>query len=452
MTRQAAVVLAAGKGVRMRSRVPKVLHRICGKELVGLVVEAAREAGLAPIVLVVPPETQPFEDTLGDAVRYRVQAEPLGSGHALLQARDSLNGAENVVLLYGDVPLIAPDTLRSMIREHAHSEACVTLVTSTSASPDGLARVVRDSTGALTSLVEEAEADEATRAISEINVGVYSFRTSWLWPNLETLAPAAGGEIYLTDLVSLASKQGMPIASVQLTDSDEAIGINTRAQLSSAEGVLRRRIAEHWMEQGVSLPDPATTYIDANVKLGQDTVVLPNTHLMGESRIGADCQIGPNTIISDSTIGDGCRIVASTVESATLDEKVRVGPFSHVRPGTVLGRGVHIGNFAEVNRSKLGQDTRSAHFSYIGDADVGENVNIGAGTVTCNYDGEKKNATVIEDGAFIGSDSMLIAPVRIGARSKTGAGSVVTQDVPSDSQAYGVPAKVRPGKARDDSG
>ena len=450
MTRQAAVVLAAGKGARMKSRVPKALHRICGREMVGLVVEAAGGAGLAPIVLVAPPDTRPFRDVLDDGVLYRVQAEPRGSGHALLQARDSMNGVDSVVLLYGDVPLIRPDTLRRMLRRHADSEACVTLVTSTPGSPDGLGRVVRDSSGAVTSVIEEADADERTKAIGEVNVGVYSFRASWLWPNLETLAPAAGGEIYLTDLVSLASRQGMPVTSVAATDADEAVGINTRSQMAGAEAALRKRIAERWMEQGISLADPATTYIDVGVRLGQDTVVLPNTHLTGESRIGADCHIGPNAIISDSVVGDGCRIVASTIEKSTLAEGVRVGPFSHVRPGTVLGRGVRIGNFAELNRSKLGENSRSAHFSYIGDADVGVNVNVGAGTVTCNYDGESKHETVIEDGAFIGSDSMLVAPVRVGARSRTGAGSVITRDVPPDSQAYGVPAKVRSREAADD--
>ena len=429
----------------MKSETPKVLHRICGRQMVGLVVDTAIQAGLAAIV-VVPKDSRAIREALGSTVSYTEQSEPLGSGHALLQARSAIKEVDNVVVLSGDVPLIRPETLKQLMRLHDEREACVTLLTATPAKPNGAGRVVRSLSGDINGIVEESEADEATLAISEINSGAYCFRASWLWDSLSSLPPSPGGEIFITDLVAQAAQEGMVIESMQTEDSEETLGVNTRVQLAEAAGVLRRRILERWMLDGVTISDPASVYIDATVELGQDSVVMPNTHITGCSRMGRSCEIGPNSIVSDSLLGDDCKVLASVVEGSELEERVEVGPFSHIRAGSHLEAGVHIGNYAEVKESHLGPGTKSGHFSYIGDTDVGANVNIGAGTVTCNYDGRQKNRTIIGDDAFIGSDSMLVAPVNIGARSVTGAGSVVTNDVPPDSLAVGVPAKVIPRK------
>ncbi len=425
----------------MVSRVPKVLHRVCGVEMARLVIETARSAGIGPVTVVVPQDSVAIREALGEGVDYAIQSEPLGSGHALLQARGSLKDADSVVVLYGDVPLVRPETVREMVRIHDERKACVSLLTSIIANPDGLGRVKRSPYGGVTGIVEESDADDETLAITEVNCGVYCFRSAWLWDNLPTLQASPRGEIYLTDLVALASQQGMVVESVRSSDVSETLGVNNRVQLAEAESVLRRRVRQRHMLAGVTMPDPASVYIDAEVELGDDTLVLPNTHIRGRSRIGANCEIGPNAIVEDSVVGDGCRVTASFVESSTLDDAVDVGPFSHVRPGCHVESGVHIGNFAEVKNSRLGTGSKLGHFSYIGDAHLGANVNIGAGTVTCNFDGEGKNRTNIGDDAFIGSDTMLVAPVDVGARSTTGTGSVVTRDVPPDSVAVGMPAR-----------
>ena len=426
----------------MKSRTPKVLLRICGREMLSLVVDVVMDASFAPVV-VVPPDSGAFRDALGDRVRYVEQAQPLGSGHAVLQTAQLLRGVDDVAVLHADVPLIRPETLTRMMEHHVQRGACITMLTSRSMPSDGLGRVLRDPAGAVAAVVEEQDADDAVRAITEVNAGIYCFRTSWLWESLKGLVPSASGEFYLTSLVSLAVKQGQPVETIESLDPHETAGVNTRVQLAQVDGALRQRIREKWMLQGVSMQDPLTVYIDATVELGSDTVVLANTHLTGNTRIGSDCEIGPNSMISDSTLGDRCRVVASMVNGAKLAEGVHVGPFSHVRPGSCLEDGVFIGSFAEVKMSRLGPGTKSHHFSYVGDADLGANVNVGAGTVTCNYDGKTKHRTIVGDDAFIGSGSMLIAPVTIGARSTTGAGSVVTKDVPPDSLVVGSPARVR---------
>ena len=428
----------------MRSQTPKVLHRICGRELVSLVVEAAKGAGFDVTVVVVPPGSDAIRAVLGESVSYVVQAEPQGTGHALLQARGLLDGVDSLAVLSGDVPLIQSETLSSMMRRHLEGEACMTLLTSTLSNADGLGRVIRHESGSIIAVVEDSEADEETRAIKEVNGGIYCFRSSWLWPSLDSLDPPPGREVFLTDLVSAAARDELPVTPVEAPTPEEIVGVNTRVQLAEAEAALRQRIRERWMLAGVTLSAPASIYIDFDARLGQDTVVLPNTHITGASQIGSGCEIGPDSTVDSSKIGNGCGVVASVIRESTLEDGVAVGPFSHVRSGSHLERGVHIGTSAEVKKSRLGHETRSGHFSYIGDAQVGANVNIGAGTVTCNFDGVKKNVTRIGDNAFIGSGSMLVAPVTIGERSWTGAGAVVTRDVPPDSLAVGVPARVRP--------
>ncbi len=448
MSKYGAVVLAAGKGTRMKSRLPKALHRVCGRAMVSLVVDAARSAGLSPTVVVVPPGSGAIEDALGGEVGYAEQAEPLGTGHALLQARRALEDVENVFVLMGDMPLVRAETLGEMESLHGRLGACATILTVVRAEAKGFGRIVRSSDGRAAAVVEDADADGDEREISELNTGIYCFRAGWLWDTLPSVPASPSGEVYATDLIAMASQQGERVETLQARDADEAIGVNSRVDLAEADSVMRRRLRVRWMLAGVSMPDPSSVYLDADVELGEDTVVLPNTHVSGMSRIGSGCRIGPNSIVSDSEIGDRCEVVASVVEGSTMDEGGRVGPFSHIRPGSRLGRGVSIGNFAEVKNSRLGGGTKSVHFSFIGDADIGSDVNIGAGTVTVNYDGRDKYRTTVGDGAFIGCDTMLIAPVTVGERSDTGAGAVVRDDIPPDSRAVGVPARLIPRKGR----
>ena len=443
MKKHGVVVLAAGKGTRMNSRVPKVLHQICGREMVSLVVDTAMAVGLGPIAVVVPSEFEAIQKTLSENVRYSVQSQPLGTGHALLQARSVMADVDNICVLSGDVPLVKSETLNSLVKTHFDRDSLITILTATSSTPEGLGRVVRNSSGEITNVVEEMDIDEGTRNIFEINAGIYCFQSSWLWANLETLKTSPNGEILLTDLISTAALQGRAAESVKAEDPEEALGVNTLLQLSQAEAILRQRILERWMLDGVEIRDPATAYIDFDVELGHDTKVLPNTHIKGISRIGSESEIGPDTTIDASTIGDRCKIISSTVSASVLEEGVGVGPYSNIRQGSHLKNGVHIGSYVEIKASRIGKGTKSGHFSYIGDADVGSNVNIGAGTVTCNYDGVRKNHTRIEDNAFIGSNTMLVAPVTVGTNASTGAGAVVTKDVKPGSQVLGVPARTR---------
>lgn len=410
--------------------------------MLGLVADSALKSGLSPVVAVLPPNSEEYLQALGESVTIVVQENPLGTGHAALMARERLSSVDSVVILCGDVPLIRPKTIRTLVEKHADTDATVTLLTSTKTSPDGLGRIVRSTNGNVSAIVEQRVADDETLAITEINSGIYCFRAQWLWQSLPELASSKTGEIFLTDLVSMAVSENLLVESVQVDDGSEVLGVNTRVELARADGILRRRIREYWMLAGVSMPDPDSVYIEMGAQIGMDSTILPNTHIRGVTVIGERCEIGPNSVISDSRIGSDCKITSSVVEQAILEDSVSVGPFSHMRPGAYLESDVHIGNYGEVKNSRIGKGTKSGHFSYIGDADVGSGVNIGAGSITCNFDGEKKNRTIIEDGAFIGSDTMLVAPVRIGANARTGVASVVTKDVPAGASAIGAPARI----------
>ena len=427
----------------MKSRTPKALHRICGREMLLLVVDAIREAGIDNITVVVPQDSRPFQTALGESVHYATQSEPLGTGHALLQARGPLGGVGNILVLYGDVPLIQANTLDQLIQQHSDSEACATILTSShsDSSPKGMGRVVRDETGSVTAIVEEQNADADTLAIREVNSGFYCFQGTWLWQGLERLTPAPNGELLLTDLIQAAVSQGMAVESITSSEPQETMGINDRRQLAEAETLLRQSIREYWMLNGISMPDASSVYIDKMAILEPDAVILPNTHITGTSVIGSGSTIGPNSIIDNARVGNDCKVVSSVVRDSTLESGVDVGPFSHIRGSSYVESGVHIGTSAEVKNSRLGRGTKMGHFSYMGDATLGENVNVGAGAITCNYDGDSKHETVIGNDAFIGSDTMLVAPVRIGDAAATGAGAVVTKDVPANSTVIGVPAR-----------
>jgi bifunctional UDP-N-acetylglucosamine pyrophosphorylase/glucosamine-1-phosphate N-acetyltransferase len=318
----------------------------------------------------------------------------------------------------------------------------MTLLTVGGVRTHDLGRVLRDGKGQVIDIVEAADWNGPVDAPAEVNVGVYCFDASWVKENLARVEPSAKGEKYLTSLVAMGSAHGDTIQGVAADDASEMLGVNNRVQLAQVEAIQRQRILEHWMLEGVTIQDPASVYIDADVTVGQDTVILPNTMLLGQTHIAEECQIGPSSVVRDSSIGDRCRVTASVLEEVTMEHDVDVGPFSHLRPGTYLETGVHIGNYVEVKNSRLASGAVSGHFSYLGDATIGAGVNIGAGTITCNYDGKNKLPTVIEQGAFIGCDTMLVAPVTIGAEAVTGAGSVVTKDVPKGRLAVGVPARI----------
>jgi bifunctional UDP-N-acetylglucosamine pyrophosphorylase/glucosamine-1-phosphate N-acetyltransferase len=439
----AVVILAAGQGTRMKSSRPKVLHRLGGQPLVEYALAAAQSLTDQRPVLVIGHGADAVRAALGERVTYVTQAEQLGTGHAVQQAAPLLKGrSDYVVVTYSDMPLIRVESLHALAETQARNPGPLTMLTVISEGLRDFGRVVRSPDGPVHAIVEETQATPEQKRIAELNAGAYCFKADWLWDALPRLPLSPKGEYYLTDLVHLAVADGGRVEAVTIADETEVIGINTRAQLAEAEAALRQRVNERWMAEGVTLIDPATTYIEPSAQLGRDTVVMPNTHIQGRSLIGEDCVIGPNTILRDTTIGDRCQVECSVLEGAFLADEVTMGPFARLRPGARLERGVRMGNFGEVKNSTLGPGTHMGHFSYVGDATIGEHVNIGAGTITCNYDGVKKSRTVIEDHAFIGSDTMLVAPVTVGAHARTGAGAVVTKDVPPDSLAVGMPARV----------
>lgn len=438
----AAVLLAAGKGTRMKSKFPKVLHPLAGKPLVVHALDALAPLTTEPAVVVVGHEAETIKTAIGENARFALQDPQLGTGHAVMQAEEALRGtADLVVVAYGDMPLLTEDTFRRLIETQKENNGPVTMLSIVVDNPRGFGRVVRNATSHVTAIVEEVDCTPQQRDITELNAGVYCFRGDWLWDALPRIELSAKGEYYLTDLVAIANQDDGAVQAIILEDAREAIGINTRVHLAEAETLLRERINQHWMHAGVTMIDPATTYIETDVTIGADTVLYPNTIIQGKTTIGEDCIIGPNTTIRESEIADRVEIFSSVVEQAKLEDDVDIGPYAHLRKGAHLGQGVHMGNFGEIKNSYLAPGAKLGHFSYIGDATIGKDVNIGAGTITCNYDGEKKHHTEIGDGAFIGSDSMLIAPLKIGKGGRTGAGSVVTKDVPEDTTVVGMPAR-----------
>ncbi|MBN2548745.1 MAG: bifunctional UDP-N-acetylglucosamine diphosphorylase/glucosamine-1-phosphate N-acetyltransferase GlmU [Anaerolineales bacterium] len=437
-----AVLLAAGQGTRMRSKLPKVLHPLLGKPMIHYAVEAAQQVTGQKPVVVVGHGAQAIQQALGDSARFVYQEPQLGTGHAVLQAEPLLkNEADFILVTYADMPLLTPDTLQLIINTQQQHSGPLTMLTVVADDPHGFGRIVRDEAGRVTAIVEEAQATPEQRAIRELNASVYCFEARWLWEMLPRIPISPKGEYYLTDLIGMAVADGLEVQSQGLADAQEGIGINNRLHLAEAEALMRKRINHQWMLNGVTIVDPSSTYIETSVHIGMDTTIWPNTFLQGATVVGEACNLGPNTIVRNSQLGDRCTVFASILECAVVEDEVDIGPYAHLRSGTHLGRGVHIGNFGETKNSSLGPGTKMGHFSYIGDATIGPNVNIGAGTITCNFDGRQKNPTEIGEGAFIGSDTMLVAPVKIGVGARTGAGAVVTRDVPENTLAVGVPAR-----------
>jgi bifunctional UDP-N-acetylglucosamine pyrophosphorylase/glucosamine-1-phosphate N-acetyltransferase len=408
-------------------------------------VDAARAATSNDPVVVVSPATLDIRDAFDGQARFALQDEPRGTADALRAALAVVRDDEAAELLVvgGDTPFLDPDTLAALLDERRAAAAPIALLTTRLAEPNGYGRIVRDGAGRVTRIVEEKDSSAEDRAIDEVNAGVYAFDAAWTRRRLDDVpVSSASGELYLTDLVRLAVEDGGAIAAVS-ANADEVVGINDRVQLVAATAQMRARILERHMRAGVTVVDPATAYVDDTVQLATDVTLEPGVILRGRTTVEEGTVIGAASQIVDSTIGARCRVWASVLESATLEDDVSVGPYAHLRPGADVGSGSRIGNFAEIKQSRIGRGVQQHHFSYVGDADVGDAVNVGAGTVTANYDGARKHRTVIGEGAFIGSSSMLVAPVEIGAGAITAAGSVVTHDVPPGKVAVGVPARIR---------
>ena len=438
----ASIILAAGQGTRMRSKLPKVIHPIVGKPMVWHAIKAVQGLTDLPPVLVVGYRADIVKSAVGEDVSYAIQEEQLGTGHAVASAKSALEGkADTILVTFADMPLLRQESIAELIALHRRSGSPVTMTSFHGDEAQGFGRVIRNADSHVTAIVEEAVATEEQLAVREYNLSAYCFDADWLWQALKRIPISPKGEYYLTDVVALAVEDGYSVNCLLLQDPEEAIGPNDRVQLAAAEKVMRQRINEKWMLSGVTIIDPERTYIEAEVEIGQDTVIYPNTHLRGTTMIGEDCEIGPDTTVIDTKVGNQVVLIQSLLEQALVEDRVTMGPFCHLRIGAHLAEGVHLGNFGEVKDSYLGPNTKMGHFSYIGNATIGANVNIGAGTITCNFDGEKKNPTEIGDDVFIGSDTMLVAPVKIGDRAITGAGAVVTHDVPPDTLVLGVPAK-----------
>ncbi len=449
------LLLAAGLGTRMKSDLAKVLHRLGGRPLIAYALRAAVQIDPQKIMIVVghgavEVEAAAREALAGtdfaDRLEFVVQADQRGTGHAVMSAREALKDANGaVVILYGDAPSIRAETLRSLIEAHSSSGHAATLLTTKLDQPFGYGRIIRDEEGRFQRIVEEKDCTPAERALTEVNPGLYCFEIEPLLGILDRLTTRnAQGEYYLTDVPELLKLNARSVSTVLHADSEELLGINTRAELASTWKRMRRDILDRLMTEGVTIVDPDSTYIDDGVVIGRDTTIHPQVIIEGNSRIGSNCSIHSWSHLINVEIGDDCRVLnSSVIVDSKLSGQNSVGPFAHLRMGTELLSQAVIGNFVEAKKSRLGHRTKSMHLTYLGDATLGDRVNIGAGTITCNYDGKNKNETHIEDDVKIGSDTMLVAPVRVGRGSVSGAGSVITKDVPPDTLVAGVPAQIK---------
>ena len=442
LTAPAAIVLAAGQGTRMRSRIPKVLHPLAGRPMLDHVLDALADAGIERAVVVTGHGADAVEAAVGDRASTVRQEPQQGTAHAVRCALPAVaSDARELIVTMGDVPLQPSTLVAELLGALREGQAAIALVSARLGDATGYGRIVRGPDGTASAIVEEADTDAATRAIDEVNVGTYAFDLDWLRDAIGRVAPSASGEEYLTDLVALAVEDGRGVRVVVAADAGDAMGINDRVALAVAEERMRRRINERHMRNGVTIVEPGTTRIDAGVEIGQDARIEPGTTLAGATVIAQDAVIGPNAHVRDSRIGPRSHVWASVVEEALVAEDVEIGPFAHLRPGAEIGARCRIGNFAEVKKARIGAGPQQHHFSYLGDADIGENVNIGAGSVTANFDGTAKHPTTIGDGASIGVDTMMVAPVTIGEGATTGAGAVVTRDVAPGKTVVGMPAR-----------
>lgn len=451
MSDLAVVILAAGKGTRMKSRLPKVLHTLAGRPMIHYPIELARRLEAEPVVVVLGHQAQAVRDHLeGQDLKIVLQEPQLGTGHALFFAKKTLKGYKgDLLIMCGDMPLLTHQTLEGLIRFHTEKGAALTVLVGEMQDPSGYGRVVRGEQGRILRIVEEKDASAQEREIREVNSGTYCARAESLFQALDSLrCENAQAEYYLTDVVQVLSEQG--VLGYKACSEEELLGVNDRADLAKAERVLQQRLRLHWMLEGVTLLDPESVFIGAEVRLGRDTLVEPQVLLQGRTVVGEGCRIGTGSFIEDSVIGDRvlirphCVITQSCICAGAV-----VGPFSHLRPGAELGPEARVGNFVEIKNSKLGRRSKASHLSYLGDAEIGDEVNIGAGTITCNYDGKAKHKTIIGNRVFVGSDTQLVAPVSVGDGAVLGAGSTITEDVPPGALALARARQVNlPGRAQ----
>lgn len=435
MTELRAVILAAGKGTRMRSKLPKVLHKVGGKAMLQHVLDAADAAGAVEKVVIVGHGAELVESMVGEQGKIVLQAEQLGTGHAVMQTKDALSGfTGTAMILCGDTPLLDGEELKKFYEAHVQSGAAATVLTAFMDNPFGYGRIVRDADGNVQGIVEEKDADAQQKLIKEINTGIYCLECPLMFDVLATLTcDNAQGEYYLTDVLTKLNEAGKKVGGVVTEDSDMVMGINSRRQLAEAESVMRVRILNKLMDEGVTIMDSASTFIEGSVKIGRDTVIYPFTWLEGSTEIGEGCEIGPNVRLTNVEVGNGTHLQFVYGHDCKVCDEVTAGPYVHLRPDTVIGNKVKIGNFVEVKNSNVGTGTKLPHLTYIGDSDIGSGVNMGCGCITVNYDGKKKHRTVIEDNAFVGCNTNLVAPVTVKAGCYIGAGSTITKEVPENS-------------------
>lgn len=431
MKNRYAVILAAGQGTRMKSKLYKVLHPVCGKPMVQHIVDQVRKLEFNRVITVIGHGAELVREQLGDTVEYVLQEEQLGTGHAVRQAEPILANQPGItVVLCGDTPLIQSETIDALIQHHETSEASATVLTAYADDPTGYGRIIRDQNGMLSRIVEQKDATDTERAIHEVNTGIFCFDNQLLFEGLQSVNNNnAQGEYYLPDVLQILQEKGHDISAYMIDNFEETVGVNDRIALSRAEQIMKRRINHYHMQQGVTLIDPETTYISTDAVISRDSVIYPGTMILGTSDIGEDCIIGPHSEIKDSHIGNQTTIKQSVVHDSQVGHSVNIGPFAHIRPQSTLGNRVKIGNFVEVKKSVIEDGSKASHLSYVGDAEIGKDVNLGCGSITVNYDGKNKYLTRVEDGAFIGCNVNLIAPVHVGKGAFVAAGSTITDHV-----------------------
>jgi bifunctional UDP-N-acetylglucosamine pyrophosphorylase / glucosamine-1-phosphate N-acetyltransferase len=434
MSKRYAIILAAGQGTRMKSKLYKVLHPVCGKPMVQHVVDQVSNLHIENIVTIIGHGAETVKAQLGDKSAYALQEQQLGTAHAVIQASDVLGDKEGTtIVVCGDTPLIKVETIESLFQHHLENGAKASVLTAVADDPTGYGRIIRNASGHVEKIVEHKDATDAERQIAEINTGTYCFDNQALFNALKNVSnDNVQGEYYLPDVIEILKKQGETVVAYQTEDFHETLGVNDRVALAEAEAIMRKRINEKHMRNGVTIIDPQNTYIDSEVQIGRDTIIYPGTTLKGLTVIGEDCMIGPNSEIDHCVVGNDTVIKQSVAHHSSIGAEVNIGPFAHIRPESAISDEVKIGNFVEIKNSQFGKGSKASHLSYIGDAEVGSNVNLGCGSITVNYDGKNKFLTKIEDNVFVGCNSNLVAPVTVGKGAYIAAGSTITEDVPGE--------------------